>query len=258
MEENPNPEVLALQNLVDLEKNYYPGRLIVTGMNKDGLHLVQLYAITGRSPETQNRRMTYLGKGEVRTEFADPSKNTGNPELLLYVAMSEKDGSYAVSNGKQTDDVRICGITSSGDVNQYGLLNPRFVGNWSYEDDDNHTSRIAAFCLLPKNGKPSMEMAILKKSPLNDDCEQFVYRFGSLVPGFGRFISTYSGENTKPLPAYSKDPLTLSLYGNIETLTQRYWDALTSPRLVSLAVKFINIETGESTVKIMNQYEKVG
>ncbi len=257
MEEKRTPDEIALQNLINLENFFYPGRFIIAGMNKNGSHLIQMYGITGRSEETQNRVITDFGNGLLKTEFADASKNTGNPDLLLYNVMEENDGCYAVSNGKQTTDARICGMTSNGLANPYGLTNPRFVNNWSYEKDSNNTSRITAITLLPKKGKPSLEMSILKKSPINDDCDQLNFRFGSFGPGIGRFISTYGNEKGDPLPSYNGDPMLMSLHGDIGSLTQRYWDALQSPRLISLAVKFINIETGQSSVEIRNVYKKV-
>ena len=47
--------LLAESNSENLRNNEYPGRVIIVGLNDAGTHLVQAYAIMGRSPGSRNR-----------------------------------------------------------------------------------------------------------------------------------------------------------------------------------------------------------
>ena len=66
-----------------------------------------LYAITGRSPSSQARRLV-IDEQEQKI-FVRPTDEetlkTGNPDLLVYAAIMCGKGRIAVSNGKQTGDV---------------------------------------------------------------------------------------------------------------------------------------------------------
>ena len=54
----------ALQNME------YPGRMIILGRNREGTHVVVLYAVTGRSPSSQARKMD-VRKDGIWTEPTD-------------------------------------------------------------------------------------------------------------------------------------------------------------------------------------------
>jgi len=86
----------------------YPGRIIIIGTSLNGQRVV-LYAITGRSPSSQARRLeidTARGKVFVRPTDEETLK-TGNPDLLVYPAIICGTG-IAVSNGTQTEAVFSC------------------------------------------------------------------------------------------------------------------------------------------------------
>lgn len=101
-----NIEEHAATNLKFLSDNPYTGRGIVLGLTPDG-RPTQIYYVMGRSPGSRNRILDPVpGKhGWLRTSFADQSKVSGDPGLLIYNAMAEEPDTYIVSNGAQTDAV---------------------------------------------------------------------------------------------------------------------------------------------------------
>ena len=101
--------------LTPLTEMTYPGRLIALGRDLSGAFNVVIYAITGRSPSSQARRLVAEGNA-VWTKPTDPEVlNKGNPDLLVYPALVLGAG-IAVSNGKQTVDIDAGGQGSPVDV----------------------------------------------------------------------------------------------------------------------------------------------
>lgn len=231
-------------NLVKLSRNRYPGRGIVVGLNDTGQYLVQAYWIMGRSENSRNRVFEKDDNtGRVFTVAADPAK-IKDPSLIIYNAMLERKGCFAVSNGHQTDTI------VDADKSFFAAMQA-----WKYEPDaPNHTPRISAVCHL-KN-RIVAEMAILRKSPWSDACDRHLYSFEELGKGLGFCITTYS-EDGDPLPAFRGEPYLLPLEGNIEVITGTLWSALDSENRVSLAVKFINRTSGASAIRIVNKYAKI-
>ena len=117
----------------------YPGRTIIVGSGPDGQRGV-LYAITGRSPSSQARRLVIDEKEQkifVRPTDEDTLK-TGNPDLLVYAAIMCGNGRIAVSNGKQTGDVfkTLQAEPRAERVLQTGLV------DWEFEPDDAHNRSV--------------------------------------------------------------------------------------------------------------------
>ena len=53
------------------------------------------------------------------------------------------------------------------------------------------------------------------------------------------------------------EPVLMPLKGDIESVADSIWGALNEDNRVSLAVKFIDLKTGTSKIRIVNKYEKV-
>ncbi len=239
---------LARANLENLRRNPYPGQGIIVGRDGSGENRVQVYWIMGRSENSRNRVFGQdLETGRVFTEAVDPAK-VKDPSLIIYNAMMEWNDCFVVSNGEQTDFV----------INA-------FVRNWtlfdamystSYEPDaPNYTPRISAVCFA-RSGH--FQMAINRKSPWSEACDRHLYCFGKVQRGFGFCLTTYSGDGS-PLPAFQGEPYPLLLKGdnNIKEVTGILWDVLNPENRVALAVKFINRDSGKSTIEIINKYAKV-
>lgn len=185
----------------------YPGRFFIIGKNSDNSNLV-LYGITGRSPSSRARKI--IAKYEslenlvlqvIPTEI---SSRQVNPELLYYNAVVARrfgNSSYiVVSNGKQTDTIdRLLAVEG------FDAL-PLAHENYEYEPDSpNFTPRISGI-IASNQGLIGRIMRGEGDSTIIRD--KFSYVFS---PGTGRFIRTYSGEDTSPLPTFRSGPMEVVL-----------------------------------------------
>jgi hypothetical protein len=231
----------AKDNVDKLKYNPYPGRGIILGISEDYKHVVQLYFITGRSPNSQNR---ILKSGQplgcsIKTDFFD-KKNAGDPSLVIYNAMLEETyvmpetvNLFAVSNGSHTETL----LTKNPMVN--------FASKYSYEPDaPNFTPRIGGLTVICENNLLKNFLTIISKSSSSDKKEFDLFELKDIAAGGGYCIHTYSGERD-PLPSFNEKPYLLPLIGNIEEIINFYWDILNPNYRVSLAVKFINIANPE-------------
>ena len=240
-------KTLAGNNLLELATNPYPGRGIVVGIDRTGGYMVQVYWIMGRKENSRNRVFGIGDNGRLFTEAADPSKVT-DPSLIFYNAMREVGLYYVVSNGDQTDTV----ISALG-PNTFSL--DLALRGREYEPDlPNFTPRITAVSSIAK-GRTALFMSVLRKSPFGEGCDRFTYEL-TPAPGFGYCITTYSGDGD-PLPSFSGDPVLMPLVGGIEEIANDYWVALNGENRISLAVKSIQISSGNSSIHIINKYAKV-
>lgn len=227
-------------NKLCLFENSYPGRGIIVGLDESGKKILQIYWIMGRSENSRNR-IFVQEKGEVlKTEPFDSSK-VKDSSLIIYKAMDEDFGMYAVSNGQQTDQVLLL------------LDDPSFGEDWSYEPDaPNFTPRISA--RWDVNYKNEVLMSILKKSPLGDACNHCLYRL-NLSPGVGYGIHTYL-EDEDPLPSYYGEPFPFPLKGSPEEILEELWEELNKENMVSLAIKVIDLKDYRSEILIKNKLER--
>lgn len=244
---NTNKDIQAQKNLKALSENPYPGRGIVLGLHENGKSAVQVYWIMGRSENSRNR-VFESEDGRLFTVAADPSK-VKDPSLIIYNAMRSIHKTHIVSNGHQTDDV--CKGVTCGDNMQARLQ------SWTYEPDaPNFTPRITGECVL-WDGAVSAEFSILRRSPWDDSCERHFHYYPALVEGFGYCVTTYQGDGN-PLPPFQGEPILVNVWGaTIEEIAYAYWDMLGSENRVSLAVKMIDIASGESRIHIINRFTKV-
>lgn len=191
----------AIEPLVDKE---YPGRLIIIGKEKERKNVVVVYAITGRSASSQARKM----EKEEDTIWVKPTNlellKKGNIDLLVYPSVFFLSQGIAVSNGKQTVDVMACLAQgeSAAEILAFALK------NWDYEPDGpTFTPRISG-CILSNK---SAALSLIKRAA-DGSTQRNSYEF-SLVPGIGRMITTYQGENKDPLPPYIGDPQEVDIKG---------------------------------------------
>jgi len=182
----------------------YPGRLIIIGQVKKGGNVLAVYAITGRSPSSQARKL----EREAETIWVKPTDKDllkqGNIELLIYPSVFCLPQGIAISNGKQSVDVMAClgQGESAAEILAFALK------NWDYEPDaPTFTPRISG-CVLPNK---SVALSLIKKAP-DDSTIRNIYEF-SLAPGKGKMIMTYRGENKDPLPSFVGEPEDVEIVG---------------------------------------------
>jgi IMP cyclohydrolase len=229
----------------------YPGRLIILGRDRGDACNIVVYAITGRSPSSQARRLIRDGD-TIWTRPTDPEVlKTGNPDLLVYpaVIMGRR---IAVSNGKQTTDVFSANAGSALRALDAGLA------SWSYEPDAPiYTPRISG-CILDTD---SAGLALLRRSDGGVTQRSF-FEF-PLEAGRGRLIATYTGENRDPLPSFRGEPLDLELgEGTAQSMAEAVYAAL-GPRgaekdfRVAVACLFAKAgRMSEVEVAILNRNER--
>ena len=203
----------------------------------------------GRSTGSRNRKFRQEGAGKIYTEVADPGTATGNPDLIIYNAMDEiaDHDCFVVSNGRQTDAI------VSGSMHDNGLQESLL--DYEYEPDEpNFTPRISGIiCANPFTG---IQLSLLRKSPFSASCDRSMWSYDHLEGGFGYCLTTYSGDGN-PLPAFHGEPILMPLQGDIDTILKAYWEKLNSDNRVSIAVKFISIDsthTPRSTIKLHNRF----
>lgn len=231
---------LAQNNFSKLRRNPYPGRGIVAGLDETSTYLIQVYWITGRSENSRNRVLKSDDNGRVYTEAADAAKMK-DPALVIYNAMRERKPYFIVSNGDQTDTV--------ADSNSH-FLNEALQDRTYEPDAPNFTQRITAMSSF--SDLPHVQLSVLRKSMFGEQCDHVLYQLVP-APGYGYCITTYAGDGD-PLPSFRGDPLILPLIGGMEKIAHTYWNALNRTNLVSLAVKFIELKNGHSSIYIINKY----
>jgi hypothetical protein len=123
-----------------------------------------------------------------------------------------------------------------------------------FEDDKpNFTPRISG--IIHRDGtEMNFAMSILKSAEGDDSsCERFTYAYSNPIPGRAKFIHTYSCDGN-PLPSFEGEPKTLLLPDtDIDSLTDLIWTNLNEDNKVSLFVRYIDLETGESETRIVNK-----
>ena len=190
-----------------LRNKEYPGRFIIIGKDVTGKNVVIVYAITGRSPSSQARRIEVSEEGAWVMPTDEKILEEGNRDLLIYPAILYGHG-IAVSNGKQTSDIR---DSLSPERDPVDILSSA-LNHWEYEPDDpTFTPRISG-CVLP-GGQAAL--SIIKRDI--DGSPTRNYFKIPVLPGKGKMISTYSGKNREPLPSFEGEPEDVSMiYGTAE------------------------------------------
>ena len=245
------PERKRIIIMADLEKILrevsYHGRGITIGRSADGTKAVIAYFIMGRSANSRNRIFVTEGTG-IRTEAFDPSKME-DPSLIIYAPVRVLGNKTIVTNGDQTDTIYE-GLDKQMTFEQ-SLRSREFE-----PDAPNYTPRISGV-LHVEAGRYNFAMSILKSDDGDPSaCLRQTFAYENPAAGQGRFISTYQGDGN-PLPSFAGEPVKLvfdeSFTADIDTFGKRIWDALNEDNKVSLFVRFIDIDSGETQTRIFNK-----
>jgi IMP cyclohydrolase len=237
-------EVSGLENLAKMD---YPGRFIIIGATgePDGpINVVVAYGITGRSKPSQARKFVFEGSSDA-DGWSDVSVvptdeevyKTGNPELLIYPAMSFSEQGIGVSNGKQTHDVHNYVGSAKLFDRPFDIILGYALAKWQFEPDEpNFTPRISGFI----NPEGEAALSILKRAK-DGSCVRHYFTV-PLIPGTGKLISTYTGENLNPLPSFRGEPLDLKISGATQKdIAEEIWRALRPDYSVSVACMSTNL-----------------
>ncbi len=226
-----------------LSENAYPGRGIILGKSPDGKNAVIAYFIMGRSVNSRNRVFEATADG-IRTKAFDESK-LSDPHLIIYAPVRVLGNKTIVTNGDQTDTI-------------YERMDKQQTFEQSlrcreYEDDaPNYTPRISGIVHL-ENGTMNYAMSILKSADGNpDSVHRFTFSYTNPLAGEGHFIHTYMGDGN-PLPSFEGEPEKITVENNIDDFTALLWDNLNEDNKVSLFVRYIDLESGKPTDRIVNK-----
>ena len=225
-----------------LEGNTYPGRGIVIGKSADGKKAVAAYFIMGRSANSRNRVFTEK-EGTVYTEPFDASK-VEDPSLIIYAAIRKYENKLIVTNGDQTDTVYE-GLQAGKGFDE-ALTVREFE-----PDGPNWTPRISGMLTFADHDF-TYQMSILKAGDAEGSfCNRFGYHY---VPkaGLGHFIHTYVCDGS-PIPTFQGEPERVSIPSDIDVFTEEVWNALDANNKISLYVRYIDLETGDVTNRMINK-----
>ena len=227
-----------------LSKLEYPGRGIVLGKSDDGKNAVFAYFIMGRSVNSRNRIFDVHGDG-IRTKAFDESL-LSDPSLIIYSPVRVFGDNVIVTNGDQTDTVYEYLKTGKSFED---ALNTR-----TFEPDaPNFTPRISG--LIELKDRLKLKLSILKSDEGDENQTlRFFYNYDNPKPGEGFLIHTYK-ENSDPLKSFEGEPKKMQISGDIDKFSEKLWNSLDSENKISLAVRYINLGTGEYIQVIKNKLE---
>ena len=227
-----------------LSKLEYPGRGIILGKSDDGKNAVFAYFIMGRSVNSRNRIFDVYGD-DIRTKAFDESL-LNDPSLIIYSPVKVFGDNVIVTNGDQTDT--IYEYLKSGKSFEDALYTRTFE-----PDAPNFTPRISG--LIELKDRLKLKFSILKSDEGDENQTlRFFYNYDNPKPGEGFLIHTYK-ENSDPLKSFEGEPKKIQISGDIDEFSEKLWNSLDSENKISLAVRYINLETGEYKQVIKNKLE---
>ena len=96
-------------------------------------------------------------------------------------------------------------------------------------------------------------MSILKSNNGNPDaCNRYTFAYENPVAGEAHFIHTYMGDGN-PLPSFEGEPEKITVENDIDAFTDLLWSNLNEDNKVSLFVRYIDLESGKATDRIVNK-----
>lgn len=231
----------------------YPGRLIVIGAPSGGGRATVLYAITGRSPSSQARKLVRRDQGIWVQPTDEATLKQGRVELLVYPAVLFGRAGLAVSNGRQTGDVRDRLETGAPPVAALAAA----LAAWDFEPDAPiFTPRISGGL-----AGGAAALSVVRRGPAGETLRSY-FEVG-LRPGEGRLVSTYEGPNAEPLPVFAGEPRFLALSGAAAAETaEAAYDGLgpaAGGRDFRVAVACVILpldDPGRPEVHIINRHER--
>jgi IMP cyclohydrolase len=241
----------ALEGLASRD---YPGRLIILGRDPSGKNDVVVYAICGRSPSSQARKLEREGDAIWAKPTGEAIVKQGSRDLLLYPAIYLSKG-VAVSNGQQTADIKAFLAKSQSPAEVLASA----LGRWNYEPDSpNFTPRIAGCMIAQSNAA----LGIIRRAA-DGSSERKIFEF-PLIAARGKMIATYEGEDKDPLPSFRGDAVDVRIEkNNPRDMTETIFKAL-EPKpgkkdyRVSVACVFSpNLSQDEYEIFIINRQERM-
>ena len=227
-----------------LSKLEYPGRGIILGKSDDGKNAVFAYFIMGRSVNSRNRIFDVHGD-DIRTKAFDESL-LNDPSLIIYSPVKVFGNNVIVTNGDQTDTVYE--YLKTGKSFEDALYTRTFE-----PDAPNFTPRISG--LIELKDRLKLKFSILKSDEGDENRTlRFFYNYDNVKAGEGFLIHTYK-ENSDPLKSFEGEPKKIQISGGIDEFSEKLWNSLDSENKISLAVRYINLETGEYIQVIKNKLE---
>lgn len=225
-----------------LTGNPYAGRGIVIGKTADAKKAAVAYFIMGRSENSRNRVFREEGTDVVIYPF-DESK-VEDPSLIIYAPIRALDNYLIVTNGDQTDTIydyvaEGAKFAEALEIREFEPdapnFTPRISGMLSFEDDDF-----------------TYEMSILKSiDEEGSGCVRYHWEFPSKA-GLGHFIHTYEHDGN-PLPTFQGEPRRVAIPDTAEELIADIWANLNDANKISVYVRYIDLETGETLSKMINK-----
>lgn len=227
-----------------LSKLEYPGRGIILGKSDDGKNVVFAYFIMGRSVNSRNRIFDVYGD-DIRTKAFDESL-LNDPSLIIYSPVKVFGNNVIVTNGDQTDT--IYEYLKTGKSFEDALYTRTFE-----PDAPNFTPRISG--LIELKDRLKLKFSILKSDEGDENQTlRFFYNYDNPKLGEGFLIHTYK-ENSDPLKSFEGEPKKIQISGDIDEFSEKLWNSLDSENKISLAVRYISLETGEYKQVIKNKLE---
>lgn len=235
--------IYEINNIGELIKdNSYVGRGIVIGKSADAKSAVFAYFIMGRSENSRNRVFIENGSEVVIHPF-DASK-VEDPSLIIYSPVRKYDNKLVVTNGDQTDTV--IEFLEKGKTFEEALETREFE-----PDGPNWTPRISGMFTFADNDF-SYKMSILKSAdPEGTACNRYTYSYPSLA-GLGHFIHTYMCDGN-PIPTFCGEPERVAIPNDIDEFTENIWANLNEANKISIYVRYIDLETGKETNRMINK-----
>lgn len=240
---------MSIYKINDMEAlikgNSYVGRGIVIGNSEDGKKAVIAYFIMGRSANSRNRIFVENG-AEVIIHPFDASK-VEDPSLIIYSPIKKIDNKLIVTNGDQTDT--IYDFVKDGKSFKEALEIREFE-----PDKPNWTPRISGM-LTFEDKSFTYEMSILKSGDENGTvCNRYTFSYNP-IPGLGHFIHTYNHDGN-PIPTFTGEPERTAIPNDIDKFTNSIWNNLDSDNKISLYVRYIDLQTGETENRMINGNQK--
>ena len=225
-----------------IRTNSYVGRGIVCGKTADGKKAVTAYFIMGRSDNSRNRIFTEKGDEVIIYPF-DASK-VEDPSLIIYSPIRKYKNKLIVTNGNQTDTIY--------DYVKDGKSFEEALETRAFEPDfPNFTPRISAMMTFVEEDF-TYKMSILKSADADGTaCNRYTFCYNTL-PGMGHFIHTYVCDGN-PIPTFQGEPERVIIPNNIDDFKDSIWNNLNSDNKISLYVRYIDLETGETENRLINK-----
>ena len=95
-------------------------------------------------------------------------------------------------------------------------------------------------------------MSILKSADeVGSATNRYFYEY-SAIAGLGHFIHTYVCDGN-PIPTFQGEPERVLIPSDIDEFTRIIWDNLNEANKISLYVRYIDLESGKETSRLINK-----